>query len=130
MRGRHLGILCLGILRSHHLRSVKAEVNDGADAMVFRREVVRAELGFLSEGVESTLLSQIPAVNWFQLVSIGELFGYVLTPPLGGGEVHPNFLGKLDLEIGVYQKAPPIGGTFGEISESLRISLPAQRPLA
>ena len=35
--------------------------------------------------------------------------------------VQPKFLGKLVLEIGVYQKAPPIGGTFGEVSESLRL---------
>ena len=38
------------------------------------------------------------------------------------GGVHPKFLGILDFEIGVYQKAPPIGGTFGEVSESPRLS--------
>ena len=37
-------------------------------------------------------------------------------------------LGKLGLEIGVYQKAPPIGGTFGEVSESLCLSRAARRP--
>ena len=31
-------------------------------------------------------------------------------------------MGKLGLEIGVYQEAPLIGGTFGEVSESLRLS--------
>ena len=44
------------------------------------------------------------------------------------GGVHPKFLGKLDLEIGVYQKAPPIGGTLGEVSESPRLSGSARRP--
>ena len=39
----------------------------------------------------------------------------------GGGGVQPKFLGKLGLEIGVYQKAPPIGGSFGEISQSLHL---------
>ena len=34
----------------------------------------------------------------------------------GGGRVQPKCLGKLCLEIGVYQKAAPIGGTFGEVS--------------
>ena len=43
------------------------------------------------------------------------------------GRVHPKFLGKLDFEIGVYQKAPPIGGTFGEVSESPRLSGSARR---
>ena len=38
------------------------------------------------------------------------------------GEVEAKFLGKLSLAIGVYQKAPPIGGTFGKDLESLRIS--------
>ena len=31
------------------------------------------------------------------------------------------FLGKLSLGIGVYQKAPPVGGSFGEVSESLHL---------
>ena len=35
--------------------------------------------------------------------------------------VQPAFLGKLGLEIGVYQKSSPIGETFGEVSESLRL---------
>ena len=41
---------------------------------------------------------------------------------------YPKFFGKVDLEIiGVYQKAPPIGGTFGEVSESPRLSGSARR---
>ena len=39
----------------------------------------------------------------------------------GAGGVQPRFLGKLGFEIGVYQKAPPIGGSFGEVSESLHL---------
>ena len=39
----------------------------------------------------------------------------------GGGGVNLNFLGKLGLEIGVYQKAQPIGGYFVEVSESLHL---------
>ena len=34
----------------------------------------------------------------------------------GSGIYFDQFLGKLNLEIGVYQKAPPIGGTFGDIT--------------
>ena len=37
------------------------------------------------------------------------------------------FLGKHGLGIGVYQKAPPIGGTFGEALESLRLLRTARR---
>ena len=37
----------------------------------------------------------------------------------GGGGVQPKLLGKLSLEIGVYQKALPKGGSFGEVSEYL-----------
>ena len=33
----------------------------------------------------------------------------------------PKFLGKLVLEIVVYQEAPPIGGNFGDVSGSLRL---------
>ena len=47
---------------------------------------------------------------------------------LRGFKVQPTFLGKLGLEIGVYQKASPIGGTFSEVSESLRLVRPARRP--
>ena len=36
----------------------------------------------------------------------------------GGILVEPKFLGKLGLKIGVYQKAPPKGGTFGGVPES------------
>ena len=36
--------------------------------------------------------------------------------------VQPKFFGKVILEILVDQKAPPIGGTFGEVSESPRPS--------
>ena len=39
----------------------------------------------------------------------------------GGGGVQPKFFGKLGLEIGVFQKAPPIGGSFVEVSESLHL---------
>ena len=36
--------------------------------------------------------------------------------------VQPKFLGKLGLEIGVYQqKTTHIGGSFGEVSESLHL---------
>ena len=42
--------------------------------------------------------------------------------------VQPKFLGKLGLEIGFYKKAPPIGGTFGEVSECLRFLRSARRP--
>ena len=38
----------------------------------------------------------------------------------GGGAVQPTFLGK-----SVYQKAPPIGGSFGEVSESTTFALRA-----
>ena len=30
-------------------------------------------------------------------------------------------MGKFGLEIGVYQKTSPIGGSFGEVSESLHL---------
>ena len=40
----------------------------------------------------------------------------------GGGGGQPKFLGKLGLELGVFQKAAPIGGSFGEVSESLHDS--------
>ena len=33
----------------------------------------------------------------------------------GGGGVQPKFLGKLGLELGVFQKAPPIGRSFGKV---------------
>ena len=46
-----------------------------------------------------------------------------------GGGYQLKFLGKLNLKIGVYQKAPPIGGTFGEVLESLHLSRAARRPL-
>ena len=39
-----------------------------------------------------------------------------------GGGSQAKFVGKIDLEIGVYQKTPPIGGTFGRVSESPRPS--------
>ena len=42
----------------------------------------------------------------------------------GGGAVQPTFLGK-----SVYQKAPPIGGSFGEVSESLQLLRSARRPV-
>ena len=46
-----------------------------------------------------------------------------------GGRVQPKFLVKLGLEIqiGVYQKASPIGRTFGDVSESLRLLRSARR---
>ena len=40
----------------------------------------------------------------------------------------PKFLVKFGLEIGVYQNAPPIGGTFGEVSESKRLLGSARQP--
>ena len=46
----------------------------------------------------------------------------------GGGGVQPKLLGKLGLEIGVYRKDPPLGRTFGEASESLRLLRSARRP--
>ena len=46
----------------------------------------------------------------------------------GGGGVQPKFLGKLGLEIGVDQKAPPNGGSFGEVSESLHFLRSVRRP--
>ena len=41
----------------------------------------------------------------------------------GGGGVQPKFL-----ELEVYQKAPPIGGSFGEELESLHLLRSARRP--
>ena len=37
----------------------------------------------------------------------------------------PKFLGKLGSEIGFTKKAPPIGGSFGAVSESLHLLRPA-----
>ena len=45
-----------------------------------------------------------------------------------GVGVQTKFLGKLGLEIGAYQKALPIGGSFGEISGSLHLLRSARRP--
>ena len=45
----------------------------------------------------------------------------------GGGGVTLIF-GKTRFGDNVYQKAPPIGGTFGEVSESLRLLRSARRP--
>ena len=44
------------------------------------------------------------------------------------GRVKPKFLGKLSLKIGVYVNAPPIGGYFDEVSESLHLLRSARRP--
>ena len=38
------------------------------------------------------------------------------------------FLEKLDLEIGDYKKALPIGGSSGEVSESLHLLRSVRRP--
>ena len=46
----------------------------------------------------------------------------------GGGGVQPEFLGKLGVDMGVYQKSPPIGVSFGEVSESLHLLRAARRP--
>ena len=53
---------------------------------------------------------------------------YIFFTGGGGGGGQPKFLGKLGLEIGVYQKAPPKGGSFGEVLESLHLLRSAQRP--
>ena len=61
-------------------------------------------------------------VNIFSQKSVFWLpWNYIqnLSSPRALIRVQPKFVGKLGLEIWVYQKAPPIGGNFGEVSESL-----------
>ena len=43
-----------------------------------------------------------------------------------GGQ--PKFLGKLGLMIEVYQKNPPIGGSFGAVLDSLHLLRSARWP--
>ena len=51
---------------------------------------------------------------------VKKLTGNIVDLQLRGG-VRGVIIQKVDFEIWVYQKPPPIGATFGRVSESLRL---------